>query len=760
MLAGLNSPFSFDLHQYNGDITMKSPHRFPLNYALAALATGMSMAAPHAYAQTADATAGLERVTITSEKRLTVLDKTPDAISAISGSRLAEMGASGLEDVLGLVPNASFISSFGGSKITLRGVGINGGSDPGVATYVDGSYVSDLIAVNTGLFDLQRVEVLRGPQGALYGRNATGGAVNYVTATPTQDRQGQASVLVGDYARKETEGFVSGALGDTSTSARLSWQIKARDGFTKNTVAGNSYASVIPGNPATVGPDKLDDLKTQSLRLQTLTDMGAQGTLRLIVGSHKEDDTGPNIAILPQSRQVSQYLFGVAPSSDRYVTSSNGQSNLVDTKIAQVIHERPVGDNTLTASVSYRSSSSALVLDADSTPSLVATTSLFNETTDKSIDLHLASAEGKSFQWLLGATTVDYDLKSDSQFQQQLSLGLLTGIAARNGIPYPNNLLLGGIQKMRSTALYVDMRYSVTPTLAVSGGLRASKDQKDVTEYQTTAAGTRTATPTASWDSMPGNIGLEWNLDKETMLYGKLSKGFKSGAINMGLLQSTTVNPETVISTELGIKTSFLKNRGAFSAAMFSSDYKDMQFSQITTLSSALINAPGAKINGLEMELLLKPIPALILGANVGLMDPKFSDFSNTNSRNPTAGLLSLNGNQITNVSKAQASLSADYTQLMGEYKTTFHADYVWRDKFYFTEFNDSDTMQEAYGVLNLAGSIRPTGAKWKIYAQLKNATDTQALNSMTTSGTPNGGQRNVTYIAPRTYGVGLSFDL
>jgi outer membrane receptor protein involved in Fe transport len=738
---------------------MKSPHRFPLNYALAALATGMSLAAPHAFAQTADATAGLERVTITSEKRLTVLDKTPDAISAISGSRLAEMGASGLEDVLGLVPNASFISSYGGSKITLRGVGINGGSDPGVATYVDGSYVSDLAAVNTGLFDLQRVEVLRGPQGALYGRNATGGAVNYVTATPTQDRQGQASVLAGDYGRKETEGFVSGALGDTPTSARLSWQIKARDGFTKNTVAGNSYASVFPGNPGTVGPDKLDDLKTQSLRLQTLTDMGAQGTVRLIVGSHKEDDTGPNIAVLPQSKQVSQYLFGVAPGSDRYVTSSNGQSNLVDTKTAQVIYERPVGDNTLTASVSYRKSNSALVLDSDSTAALVQTTSLFNETTDKSIDLHLASAEGNSLQWLVGATTVDYDLKFDSQFQQQFSLGLLTGIAARNGIAVPNNLLLGGVQKMHSTALYADMRYALTPTVAVRGGLRANKDQKDVTEYQTTATGTRTAVPTASWDSAPGNIGLEWNLDKETMLYGKLSKGFKAGAINMGLLQATSVNPETVVSTELGLKASFLNNRGAFSAAVFSSDYKDMQFSQITTQSQALINAPGAKINGLEMELLVKPVSALILGANVGLMDPKFSDFSNTNSRNPTAGVVSLNGNQITNVSKAQASLSADYTQVIGEYKTTFRADYVWRDKFYFTEFNDADTMQEAYGVLNLAASVKPSGSKWKLYAQLKNATDTQAYTSMTTSGTLSGGQRNVTYTPPRTFGIGVSLD-
>jgi iron complex outermembrane receptor protein len=139
---------------------MKMPHQFPLNYVLAALATGLSLGATHAIAQTADAPAGLERVTITSEKRLTVLDKTPDAISAISGSRLTEMGASGLEDVVTLVPNASFVSSYGAAKINIRGIGLNSTiGSPGVATYIDGAYVSDLTSSNTGMFDLQRVEV-------------------------------------------------------------------------------------------------------------------------------------------------------------------------------------------------------------------------------------------------------------------------------------------------------------------------------------------------------------------------------------------------------------------------------------------------------------------------------------------------------------------------------------------------------------------------------------------------------------------------
>ena len=124
-----------------------------------------------------------------------------------------------------------------------------------------------------------------------------------------------------------------------------------------------------------------------------------------------------------------------------------------------------------------------------------------------------------------------------------------------------------------------------------------------------------------------------------------------------------------------------------------------------------------------------------------------------------SAGPLNLGGNQITNVSKAQASFSADYSQTFGGYQTNLRADYLWRDKFYFTEFNDADTMQDAYGVLNLAASMRPAGAKWKIYAQLKNALNTTAYTDMQIYDPTFAGQRAVTYIPPRTFGIGMSLD-
>ena len=741
---------------------MKSDIRFQPNYVFAAIAAGVFLTAPYAAAQEATSEA-LERVTITAEKRLTVLDKTPEAISAISGSRLSDMGATGLADVVGLVPNASFVSNYGTAKVSLRGVGVNTSiGEPGVATYIDGAYVSELTSANTGMFDVQRVEVLRGPQGALYGRNATGGAVNYVTARPTETFQGQTKLLIGDYGRRELEGYLSGPVGSGSTSARLSYRLNSLDGYTSNAVADQSFAPVIAGNPRTAGPSKLDDLKTQAFRLQTATDFGDAGNLRVILANHKEDDAGPNIAALPQTVLVSALLYSATPGTDRFATSSNGQTNKVDANTLQAIYERPLSSNTLTVSASYRKSKRDFLVDTDSTPALAASSNFITDSTDKSIDVHLASEEGAQLQWLIGGNYLEFERQQGSTYQVNLSGGMLNP-SLPLGLPVPFSLTLGGTTMTRATALYTDLRYAVTPEFAIRGGLRLSQEQKDVSEYNTSVIfGTttaRTATPSGSWNSVPGNIGVEWNMSKETMIYGKLSKGFKAGAINVGLLQSSLVNPETVISTELGFKTSFYKNRGAFSAAVFSSDYKDMQFSQIIGLGQSIVNAPGAKINGLEMEFLVKPVSSLVLGANIGLMDPTFTDFRNTNTRKMAAGPVSVGGNQITNVSKAQANLSADYSQSIGGYQTTFRADYVWRDKFYFTEFNDADTMQEAYGVLNLAASMRPAGAKWKLYAQLKNALNTTAFTDMQIYDPTFAGQRAVTYTPPRTFGVGLSID-
>jgi len=707
----------------------------------------------------------LERVVITAEKRETVLDMTPDAISVLNGNKLKERGQTSLADLVTLVPNVSFTSNRDTTQIFVRGIGnvfITAGGDPGVALYTDGAYVSDMTSANTSFFDVQRIEVLRGPQGALYGRNATGGAINIISAAPTDEWRAQAGVLFGDYGRKESEGFISGPLGDGSNKVRLSYQIKSLDGFTRNPLAGQSFGPVLPGGPDTVGPNRLDDLGTRALRLQSATDLGNAGTLRFIVGYFRERDNGAAQAVLLEPTPlIPELLFGVKPSADPRVVKSEGAYRRIDVDSLQAIYDLPVGDKQLTVVASYRKSHADVFSDGDTTEASMATTRFNTSSRDTSIDAHLASDDKGPLQWLVGATALQFDQKQDVDVATVIPLGFLVPGAPLD-VPFPLEFLLGGNVHTKSAAAYVDLRYALTPSLALLGGLRFNHDRKTADEYLNVAslgvAGT--GAPSASWTSVPGSIGLEYQVDANLLTYVKLAHGFKSGAINLGALQPSAVDPETVTSVELGAKLNFLDKRGSLAAALFSSRYKNMQVVQIGQATPILANAAGAKISGLEIEAALKPMAALTLGASIGLMDPKYTDFVNIDQRhNPLGPAVNTAGNQLANVSKAQASLSAELAQSFGDLRATWRADYEWRGTYYFTEFNTSDAKQGAYGMLNLAASLRPSKGPWKLYAYVKNVNNTTALTSMSIASPVLGAGRTVNYTPPRHFGVGLTYD-
>ena len=265
-----------------------------------------------------------------------------------------------------------------------------------------------------------------------------------------------------------------------------------------------------------------------------------------------------------------------------------------------------------------------------------------------------------------------------------------------------------------------------------------------------------TGTPSASWTSVPGSIGVEYQVNSDVLTYAKVAHGFKSGAINLGAVQGEAVKPETVTSFEVGTKISFLDKRASLAAALFTSRYKDMQVVQIG-VAPILGNASGAKINGLELEALVKPVPALTLGASIGLMDPKYTEFVNFDERHGV--LVDTKGNQLANVSKTQANLNAELVQTFGNYRASFRAEYAWRSKFYFTEFYTEDASQKSYGMVNLSASVRPTNGPWKLYGYVRNANNATALTSMTIASPVLGGARTVNYTPPRYFGVGFTYD-
>ncbi|HMC14336.1 MAG TPA: TonB-dependent receptor [Albitalea sp.] len=737
-----------------------------LNYVTHACLAGTLIGATAAQADNGVPPEQLERVMITAEKRETVLEMTPDAITVLNGNRLQERGSSALADVVDLVPNVSFTSNRDTTQIFIRGIGnvfITAGGDPGVALYTDGAYISDMTSANSSLFDVQRVEVLRGPQGALYGRNATGGAMNIISNTPTSEFRAQVGVLFGDYGRKETEGFISGPLGGGGTKARLSYQVKKLDGFTDNQLAGQSFGPVLPGGPNTVGTKALDDLDSKALRLQTMTELPNSGSLRLIAGVYRQHDAGASNAVLPEpTPTIPQLLFGASVTGDPRSVKSQGATRRIDVDTLQAIYDQPIGasgDKQLTIVASYRKSRADVFADGDLTEASVATVHFLTSSRDMSIDAHLASDDSGPLRWLVGATYLKFDQKQDIDVSTVIPLGFVVPGQPLN-IPVPLQFLLGGNVHTKSTAAYADLRYALTPKLALLGGLRVSRDNKTADEYLNVATfniNPPPGAPSASWSSMPGSIGLEYQINPDVLTYAKVAHGFKSGAINLSAFQEP-VKPETVTSFEVGTKISFLNRRASLSAAVFTSKYKDMQVMQIGQATPVLANVDGAKISGLEIEAMVKPVPSLTLGASIGLMDPKYTRFVNTDERHGVANV-DVSGNQLAFVSKAQANLSAEWVQTFGDYRTSLRADYAWRDKVYFTEFNTADAMQDAYGMLNLAASFRPTSGRWKLYGYVRNANNKTALTSMSIASPVLGGARTVNYTPPRHFGVGFTYD-
>ena len=707
-----------------------------------------------AFAQIASAPAGdpapsapdADDIVVTGLKRNTLLSRTPDTITALDGDTMAKRGADRLAELATAVPNLSFSSNFGISQIFIRGIGNNfysPGGDPGVAFYNDGAYVSDQETTDVALFDVERIEVLRGPQGALYGRNATGGAVSVVSAAPTASFQGQVGGVIGDYGRVEASGFVSGPLGVASTDARLSFQIKRNTGFTRNELAGQPGAR-----------DRFDDQKSVALRLQSRTAIG-QTSLKLAGFFLREKDNGPAEKVLPDATpQPAELLFGVRPSDDPRSLKSNFGGNYRKVYGGLATFTAPIGKTEFTLIGSYRHSRHDIGYDQDGTEATQSTSKLVTSSRDISVDARIASGKQR-FDWMVGATYIDFRQSRTTYVFDAIPLGFVVPGAPLN-IPFPVDFASGGQVRSTSIAGYADGHFAITGKLRVSAGIRYTRDHKEADEF-VDFLGRQTAAPAASWSRASGKVGIDYQANDSLLVYASAARGFKSGAINLGALTSP-VKPETVDNFEAGLKSSFLDHHVRLNLAAFTSNYRDLQVLQIGALNQILSNAARARISGIELEATVKPVGALTLTANASLLDAKYREFVTDDIRH---GLLAVDvsGNRLPLTSKAQFMLAGDYDARIGGFILSPHIDYAYRGSLYFTEFNTADARQKGYGLLNLALSLEPANKRFRLYAFVRNLTDENVTGSMAIVSPLLGSVRIVNLLPPRTFGIGANVN-
>ena len=726
---------------------------------------------------------GIEEIVVTAERRAANLQDVPLSVSAFSQSVLELQQVDTLGDLQSLVPNLSIhVGDANNAVVYIRGVGqIDSIAffEPGVGVYLDDVYLGRAQGAFLDVVDVERIEVLRGPQGTLYGRNSVGGAIKYVSAAPTEAFSGNASVTVGEYNQLDAKLSVSGALMDDRLLGRLTLAHLGREGYSSNAFDGRDDG----------------DRDTQFFR----------GVL----------------AFHPSDRVDVQLAFDY--------TDSNPDRSRTPAKETP-INVPLVDPYTLRTSVtSFQADRDPFKVNAD------FNTTAHMETLGYSLDIGWQINDAWNFRSISAYRELDYGTELDldgtpinsfgifyfndqKQTTQEFQLAYQSErLSAIGGLYYfkeegdtfdgaiLSNLLIAAVGEAYAStdsyALFTQFDYSVSDRLLATLGFRYTDEEKDyrrqAEDFSLPALAGRSvdsatgavsyATPAllnprssdlklggvgvprpltdpapASFDNFSPKIGLKYQLTENAQVYGNVSLGFKSGGFN-GRLADAQIEPydeETLTSYELGYKSEWLDRRLRFNTAVFFNDYDDLQVSSFkaTPDGSALVgvftNAGKASMQGLELELTALITEAFSVTANLGYLDAEYDEF------------ITASGGKLVDVSREREMINAprwdlfvgiNYVIPIARGTLTFSADASYRDKTYL-EINSRETLaQGAYPLINAALMYETADERWQFMLGGKNLSDeryrTHAFDLSAFPGVELG-----YYNPPRTLSLSASF--
>ena len=693
-------------------------------------------ASPTAGAQDSGGSSALPEIIVTAEKREQSIQEVPAAISALGADEIQTRGIRDVQDLQFQTPDLQSGNTVGITQIAIRGVGMNlidVTTQPGVAVYVDGIYQARTASTGLDQIDLERIEVLRGPQGTLYGRNATGGAVNFITASPSD--QFEAQVLAGyeNFDEYHVQGLLNAPINDKLRVRLVFDEDDQQDGFVKN---------VIPG-----GPDVADQ-KTFAARLKIAADLSDSATLDLAVdGAH-----GSGARDYLESETVAgSVAYGPLQTSANRPSTSD-----LNTWTASAAFNWNLGAVKFKSLTGYASYQYDNAYDGDGTNlDIFAVADQYSSKTFTQ-EFNLSGAGG-GFDWLFGLFYMHDYLDLGEQFLFPSGFATLPPDAylAISASPY----------ETASYATFVDGDYHLTDHLKILAGARYSKESQTVTE--TNAFGLQEGSTTIplfaecadlatklDFDSFTPRGGLQYDFNAEKNAFFTVSRGFRAGGVNESACTDNTYDPEKITDYELGYRSRWLDSRLTFNATAFYYDYTDFQVQQIVGFSSDIINAPSATVKGAEFEGVWAPDQHWALNANVSTLDSRYgAGFFNIDALNRAAGDQNLDGHYLNRAPKASGNLGLQYrTAALPFGRLTARADFFATDKYYFREFNTPGDMQDGYNILNLSVLWGSLNGRYTVRVFANNATDTHYLTTMFAN--ENLATRQFTWGAPAQYGI------
>ena len=738
--------------------------------------------------------AGQGDIVVTAQRRAQSLSDVSLSVSAIDGDTLVDTNTAGLESLQNLVPSVSFGNDFNFAKLFIRGIGLSSslpGVDPSVALHVDGVVVSLAQAQLGSMFDLERVEVLRGPQGTLYGRNATGGAVNLITARPTDTIDGYVRMTIGgDDLNLIGEAAIGGPISD-NVRARLAVRAIRREGYGVNEFTGN----------------EIDNARQFSGRAH-LEFLPAENVSVLLTGEyHREDDRGLHIKF----REVSfpGVLTDAIPANDGL--SALGQRRNADgTQARFATNPRNVATNfdpindreqwALTAAITLEANDTLTVKSLTSWRSFDA---IFFQDFDMSTYLGFPLAQTNALQ----SSANHWQPVFQDQFSQELQANVDTGrfngvfglfylnerIDIENHIGFdvltntdPFRVQFDGTLEVSAMAAFANLTYALTDQISIKAGARFSWEERRLRNNTGlgSAALNRVVFDALQWDTSRGwedlspSLGIEFRPNDDWLFYGNWSRGFKSGTAEIGSTRRLSatqptpfVQPEEVEAFEAGAKYS----DGGLSAnvAVFFQRLDNGQFSLTRPIptppffTSTLTNAAQSEAYGADFELLWRPSRAFRVNASVGYLHSEFTRFSASDPLDPrlfapgaVEALLvrDLSGNTTRMSPKWSLNVAPVYEIPIGDGGTIeLGGNFAYRSRQYHTEFNDIRLSQASYIMLD--ANVQYTSPSGAFTANLwaRNITDELVYAgsfSISTSRAIGG-----TLMPPRTYGITLGYS-
>lgn len=751
-------------------------------HASSPLALGAAaLIAPHAvFAQEAEQQGGIQEIVVTAQKKSENIQDVPISITAVGGEALAATQGTSLQALQGQIPNVqidNFANTPQSAVFTVRGIGVIE-PDPyagnTVSIVVDGVPQFFSMGALLDLYDVDRIEVLRGPQGTLFGANTTGGVINVVTTQPTGEFGGHVKAVYGNYNRMDLTGSIEAPLVEDVLSLKVAGIHTQRKGWVTNVVDGSdlgrknldavrAYLRFTPGSnfDATLQGEYVNARNGSPIVIN-----GARTGELLYVAP---GTAGPGTGGMYTSPCATT---GMCIAPDKYYGANNSvpdQSNMDTYSGTLTMNWRNTGLGDWTAITGYKHFKLREYTDQDGTPLFLNDTYRRTEGWQFSQELRTNLELTDSLNVLVGG----FYLKNHYDHIQAYRLQFAAPGLLQTNLQDQDNYSISGFaqaywQATDRLKLQAGLRYShekteSTPSLITSIGDPAGSNYTGVGN---TVIGSFTVGGTKSWNNVGWKLGADYEVADDTLLYASWARGFKSGGftarVGVPADGDTPYDPEKVDTFEAGIKADFLDRHLRVNLAAFYTNYRDMQVAQIyfdadtSTQGNRILNAGKSEIKGFELETTAVPVEGMTLRASLAYLDAKYKEFL---YGDPLSGqIIDLEGYRLQNAPKWNASFGANFVIPLGNgAELVSDVSYTYTSSKYYTAILDTPRSKiQPTHLVDASLTYKPEGGAWSVGLWATNLLDSRYLSTVYDSP---GYAGLAGYAPPRQWGGSVNFE-